>query len=129
MKLEANSGNEGYGLKPKIEYHLADARSKEQRYILKTTPIFEFLLENIDKDKGKLAYTVQEYIADGMLKIAKKFKTDKKEIVFSGGCAYNRIMTSFLTKNGVLVNQKVPAGDGGISFGQIYYILNKFTVV
>jgi len=129
MKLEANSGNEGYGLKPKIEYHLADALSKEQRYILKTTPIFEFLLENIDKDKGKLAYTVQEYIAEGLFEIANKFKTDKKEIVFSGGCAYNRIMTSFLTKNGVLVNQKVPAGDGGISFGQIYYILNKFTVV
>ncbi len=118
MKLEANSGNEGYCLKPKIEYN-----TKEQKYILKTTPLFEFLLENTNKDKGKLAYTVQEYIADGMFEIAKKFKTDKKEIVFSGGCAYNRIMTSFLTKNGVLVNQKVPAGDGGISFGQIYYAL------
>ncbi|CEG13677.1 putative carbamoyltransferase HypF (fragment) [groundwater metagenome] len=118
MKLEANSGNEGYCLKPKIEYN-----TKEQRYILKTTSLFEFLLENMDKDKGKLAYTVQEYIADGMFEIAKKFKTDKEEIVFIGGCAYNRIMTSFLTKNGVLVNQKVPAGDGGISFGQIYYAL------
>ncbi|OQX21082.1 MAG: carbamoyltransferase HypF [Candidatus Altiarchaeales archaeon A3] len=118
MKLEANSCNEGYELKPKIEYN-----SKEQRYILKTTPVFEFLLENIGKDKGKLAYTVQKYIAEGLFEIAKKFKTDNKEIVFSGGCAYNRIMTSFLTKNGVLVNQKVPAGDGGISFGQIYYAM------
>jgi len=111
MMLESNS-SEPYALKPVIK--------KEDRWILKTTPVFEYLLENINKDKERLAATVQRYIAEGLFKIAGKYG---KPVVFSGGCAYNRIMTEYLVGKGVMVNEKVPAGDGGISFGQVGYVL------
>jgi hydrogenase maturation protein HypF len=110
MLLESNS-TIPYELEPVIEGN-----------ILMTTPLFQFLVENINKDKKRLAATVQMYLAKGFFTIASQFK---KPIVFSGGCAYNRIMSSFMIKNGVFVNEKVPSGDGGISFGQIaFYLAN-----
>jgi len=113
MMLESSSG-EPYYLKPVIK--------KEDRWVLKTTPVFEYLIENIDKDKERLAATVQYYIAKGLFEIAEKYK---KPIVFSGGCAYNRLMTGYLVGKGVYLNEKVPAGDGGISFGQVAYFLRN----
>jgi hydrogenase maturation protein HypF len=115
MKLEANSSIPYSDLKSMII-------KQKDRWILKATPIFEYLIKNNQRDKKRLAATVQLYLAQGLLKIAQKYK---KPIVFSGGVAYNRIITSYFLKHGVLVNQQVPAGDGGISFGQINYVLNK----
>jgi len=106
MLLEANSSTP-LELKPVVE-----------KNILKTTPLFEFLVANLDKDKRKLAATVQQYLAEGLYSIAEK---TKKQAVFSGGCAYNKIMSEFLIGKGVLVNEKVPSGDGGISFGQLAF--------
>ncbi|RMF54548.1 carbamoyltransferase HypF [Candidatus Woesearchaeota archaeon] len=111
MMLEANS-TKPYDLEPVIKGN-----------VLMTTPIFEFLTSNIDKDKKRLAATVQQYLAEGLYEIASK---KGKPIVFSGGCAYNRIMSSFMIRKGVYTNEKVPAGDGGISFGQVsYYLANS----
>ncbi|MCK4968762.1 MAG: carbamoyltransferase HypF, partial [Candidatus Aenigmarchaeota archaeon] len=93
--------------------------------ILKTTPLFEFLWKNKDKDKRRLAATVQDYLARGFLEIAKSVSGDLP-IVFSGGVAYNKYITKFMIENGVIVNSKVPCGDGGISFGQIGYFLNNY---
>jgi hydrogenase maturation protein HypF len=92
MVLEANSTNP-FELKPIIKNN-----------VLKTTPLFEFLVNNIQRDKKRLAATVQQYLAEGMYEIASQYE---KPIVFSGGCAYNRIMSSYLIKKGVLVNEKV----------------------
>lgn len=83
---------------------------------LMTTPLFEFLVKNADKDHARLAATVQEYIAAGLYAIAAK---EYKPIVWAGGCAYNRIMTTYMIKHGVLINKEIPLGDGGISAGQI----------
>ncbi len=108
--LEANS-TIPYDIEPKIKNNT-----------LLTTPLFNYLIKNIDKDKKRLAATAQSYLARGLYDIAKKY--DKK-ILFSGGCAYNKIMTSFMLDNNVLINNEVPSGDGGISFGQIgYYLAN-----
>jgi len=104
--LEQNSTTP-YDLKPKIK--------KQDRQILLTTPIFEYLVQNYDKDKGRLGATVQQYLAEGFYQLAKS----DKPIVFSGGCAYNTIMTTYLLEQNVLINEKVPCGDGGISFGQL----------
>ncbi len=91
--------------------------------VLKTTPLFQFLIDNFEKDKKRLAATVQMYLAQGLYEIASRFS---KSVMFSGGCAYNTIMSSFMMKNGVHTNEKVPSGDGGISFGQIaYYLANS----
>ncbi len=106
MLLEARS-TDPYDLPPVI---------KDNTLLI--TPIFSFLIKNLHKDKGRLAATVQLYLAQGLYALA---AAQKKPIVFAGGCAYNRIMTEFLISKGVFVNKEVPAGDGGISFGQIAY--------
>jgi hydrogenase maturation protein HypF len=95
--------------------------SKEQEEtILMTTPLFEYLLRG-DQDKGKLAATTQLYIAKGLFEIAKKaVKNKKTPIVFSGGVAYNRMISYYMLTHGVLVNKELPAGDGCICYGQTY---------
>ena len=86
--------------------------------ILMTTPLFEFLLENIDKDKGRLAATAQIYLAKGLFDIAKQNTKGKLPIVLSGGVAYNNMISNFLIKNGVFVHKNIPSGDGCICVGQ-----------
>jgi hydrogenase maturation factor HypF (carbamoyltransferase family) len=88
--------------------------------ILMTTPLFDFLLRN-KKAKGKLAATAQMYIAKGLFMIAEKALRKKNvPIVFSGGVAYNRMISGYMLKHGVLVNRELPAGDGGVCYGQAY---------
>jgi hydrogenase maturation protein HypF len=89
----------------------------KNKQILMTTPLFRFLCDNLNKDKKRLAATAQRYIAKGMYKIASKLN---KPIVFSGGVAYNRMISGFMMKNNVLVNKNIPSGDGGICYGQAY---------
>ncbi|MCX6661615.1 MAG: hypothetical protein NTY91_03595 [Euryarchaeota archaeon] len=72
-------------------------------------------------DKGKLAATAQMYIAKGLFQIAEKAVSTKNlPIVFSGGVAYNRMISEYMLKHCVLVNRELPAGDGGICYGQAY---------
>ena len=90
--------------------------------VLMTTPLFEYLVKNIDKDTTRLAATVEMYLAKGMYKIANQYN---KPILWSGGCAYNTHITQYFLNKGVLINKNIPSGDGGVSVGQIGYILNK----
>lgn len=90
---------------------------KNGKTILRTTPLFKFLIENKEKDKGRLAATVQTYIAQGLFEIANK---NNHKIVFSGGVAYNSMISSYMMKKGVLFNKEIPCGDGGICYGQAY---------
>lgn len=88
--------------------------------ILLTTPLFEYLLKK-KHEKGKLAATAQLYLAKGLLMIAKKsLKNKDMPIVFSGGVAYNKMISEYMLKTGVLVNKDLPAGDGCICYGQTY---------
>ncbi|MEK9136950.1 MAG: Sua5/YciO/YrdC/YwlC family protein, partial [Bacteroidota bacterium] len=110
MTLEAHSG-EPYACAPVI----TDG-------VLMTTPLFEFLIKHMHKDRTRLAATVQHYIAEGLYTIA---VNEHKPIVWAGGCAYNRIMTTLMTERGVLINKEIPPGDGGISAGQIAVALRS----
>ena len=93
---------------------------KQGKIILMTTPLFEFLLGN-KKEKGKLAATAQLYLAKGLFEIAKKtLKKKDMPIVFSGGVAYNKMISEYMLTHGVLVHRDLPAGDGCICFGQTY---------
>jgi hydrogenase maturation protein HypF len=88
--------------------------------ILQTTPLFEHLLQN-KQEKGKLAATAQMYIAKGLFQIAQKAqKTKDVPIVFSGGVAYNKMISEFLLTQGALAHKELPAGDGCICYGQAY---------
>jgi len=122
--LEANS-TEPYELEPVLLDN-----------VLMFEPLFRFIYEGLkkDKDKKRLSATAQLYVAKGFLLLAnnyaKKNKLDdgksKLSILFSGGCAYNKIMTSYMLSKGVLINRETASGDGGISVGQIgYYLIKK----
>lgn len=88
--------------------------------ILMTTPLFDFLYTS-KEEKGNLAATAQMYIAKGLFTIAERTARKKNmPIVFSGGVAYNRMISKYLLSQGVLVNKELPAGDGGICYGQAY---------
>ena len=89
--------------------------------VLLTTPLFEYLVRNRSKDPARLAATVENYLVRGLYEIARQYDTP---LLFGGGCAYNRRMSSYLIEKGAYTNTKLPAGDGGISAGQIAYVLS-----
>jgi hydrogenase maturation protein HypF len=99
-------------LKPKII-----ETSDKGRKILSTSHLFSFLLENKDMPKEHLAATAQMYLAQGLFEMAKE---KNKTIVFSGGVAYNKMISGFMISKGVLVNKEIPSGDGGLCYGQAY---------
>lgn len=102
----------------KCEPKIVETQGKS---ILKSTPLFEFLLENINRDRGTLAATAQMYLAKGFWRIAKKTTNhNKTPIVFSGGVAYNRMISGYLLRHGGITNRDLPVGDGGICYGQSY---------
>lgn len=129
--LEQNSGKP-YVLKPVLEFD-----EKEKIWILKTTPLFEYLIKNLHKDKKRLGATAQKYIADGIWEICHQssaisrrrnehesqlpMTNDRLPVFFAGGMANNPIMSKSLTSHGTYTNKKIPRGDAGISFGQIFY--------
>jgi hydrogenase maturation protein HypF len=94
--------------------------NKNGKSVLMTTLLFEFLLNNINTDKGRLAATAQMYLAKGFFEIAKQKAGNEAPIVLSGGVAYNRMISEFMMKNDVIVNKDIPCGDGGICYGQAY---------
>jgi hydrogenase maturation protein HypF len=94
--------------------------NKNGKSVLVTTSLFEFLLNSINKDKGRLAATAQMYLAKGFFEMAKQKAGNEAPIVLSGGVAYNRMISEFMMKNDVIVNKDIPCGDGGICYGQAY---------
>lgn len=102
-----------YDFKPVIS-------NKNGKSVLMTTPLFDFILNNIDKDKSRLAATAQMYLANGFYQIAKQKAGKQVPIVLSGGVAYNRMISEFMIKNDVVVHKDMPCGDGCICFGQSY---------
>ncbi|HIE18649.1 TPA: carbamoyltransferase HypF, partial [Candidatus Bathyarchaeota archaeon] len=95
--------------------------------ILDTTHLILEIFKNKDKiPRENLALSAHVYLARGlaMLAVEKAQGKDVKAIGFSGGVAYNEIMTSeirkFVESSGLnfFVHEAVPPGDGGLSFGQ-----------
>jgi hydrogenase maturation protein HypF len=76
--------------------------------------------------KPDLAYSVHAYLAKGLAVLAtqKAAENGVKKIGFCGGVATNRILRSIMCETvramgmEFLVHEAVPAGDGGLSFGQ-----------
>ena len=125
MKLEslALKGKEYVELPVKV-------RRIEGEYIIDTTSILEEMLALVhDVRREDLAFSVHRTLAEGLIKIVKRVmrKHGVRVVCFTGGCAYNQLLNEFLSgRLKVLVQTRVPCGDGGISLGQVYYkFLNR----
>jgi hydrogenase maturation protein HypF len=97
--------------------------------ILLTKPLIEWLFDKRAKYPLKdLAYTVHTYLAKGLalLAIREAERLHINHIGFTGGVAYNQLMidkiSSIVSKHNLrlLLQQKIPCGDGGISLGQAF---------
>jgi hydrogenase maturation protein HypF len=118
MKLEsaALKGKDVLRLKPIIKNE-----------ILETTPLIQEIFEKRNKyTKRDLAYSAHIYLAEGLSRLAiqQAKEKDVDTIGFSGGVAYNEILVKAMRKTietagmRFLVHERVPPGDGGLSFGQ-----------
>jgi hydrogenase maturation protein HypF len=118
MKLEsaAMKGKDALKMKPIINGNVLD-----------TAQLLLAIFENRDKaSKADLAYSAHAYLAKGLASLAveKALESGVKVVGFSGGAACNEILASIMRETveaaglTFLVHEAVPAGDGGVSFGQ-----------
>jgi hydrogenase maturation protein HypF len=127
MKLEsaAVKGRDVLRIKPIIQDNILD-----------TTQMLSEIFENREKHSvADLAYSAHAYLARGLATMAIESARENhiKTIGFSGGAACNEILVSLMRKTvetaglRFLVHAVVPAGDGGLSFGQAVAIgFSKF---
>jgi hydrogenase maturation protein HypF len=118
MKLEsaAMKGRDVLGLKPAFKGDILD-----------TTYLLGSVFESLGKvSVSDLAYSAHAYLAKGLaeLAVAKAKEKSVKTVGFSGGAACNLILAELMRKSveasglRFVVHEAVPAGDGGVSFGQ-----------
>jgi hydrogenase maturation protein HypF len=118
MKLESTAikGEDALKMKPVLNGNVLD-----------TTPMVLAVFENRDqKPHADLAFSAHAYLAKGLaaLAVEKAVENGIKNVGFTGGAAYNellaRIIRKAVEKAGLrfLVHETVPAGDGGVAFGQ-----------
>ena len=95
--------------------------------VLDTTQLLSAIYTNRNKmPKADLAYSAHAYLAKGLASLAveKAQEHGVKVVGFSGGAACNEILASLMRETveaaglRFLVHEAVPAGDGGVSFGQ-----------
>lgn len=118
MKLEsvALKGKDKLNLSPTFEGNVLD-----------TTHLVHEIFDNKNNfSVADLACSAQSYVARGLAQLAVKEAEELqvKHVGFSGGVAYNEYITGTMRKTvenagfKFLVHNKIPAGDGGTSFGQ-----------
>ena len=118
MKLEslALAGKDIMGLEPIL-----------QGDVLDTTCLIEAIYRNLGKvSAADLARSAHVYLAKGLAALAIHGANEKsvKNVGFSGGAACNQILVQQMWETieaaglQFFVHQAVPAGDGGVSFGQ-----------
>ncbi len=119
MRLEAHA--RGGALLDDLEVGISSGGGT---WVVRTRDIFEYLLEN-DSDSHSLARTVQYSLGYALGKIASKCLTSAsiQSVFVSGGAAVNDYIVWGIEDGAeaeVIVNSKVPPGDGGIALGQVY---------
>ncbi|MEM4733122.1 MAG: carbamoyltransferase HypF [Candidatus Bathyarchaeia archaeon] len=118
MKLEsaAIKGTDALKLEPIIKGNVLD-----------TTQMLYAIFENIGKAAtADLAYSAHAYLARGLaaLAVENAKKVGVKTVGFSGGAASNKLLAEIMRHTveaeglRFLVHEAIPAGDGGVSFGQ-----------
>jgi hydrogenase maturation protein HypF len=125
IKLEglASRGTSSIDVNPKIGKH-------NNMDVVDNRKIMSEALDLMNSvTKENLAYWIHQTIGKTLGTIAGKQAEHKgiTNIGFSGGVAYNKLITESLMLEldnfgiNLLIHNKIPPGDGGISTGQIYY--------
>jgi hydrogenase maturation protein HypF len=121
MKLEA-AAREGRPIELELPFAV-----EEGRPVLDTPALFLRLLELKGRHSpADLAATAQWALAAGLARLAIRAARESglEEVALAGGVAYNEAITSVIKAEveraglKLYLNEKVPCGDGGISFGQ-----------
>lgn len=95
--------------------------------VLDSTSMLRTVFENVGKvSTADLAYSAHAYLARGLASLAveKALAQGVKSVGFSGGAACNQILAELMRETveraglRFFVHEAVPAGDGGVSFGQ-----------
>jgi len=118
MKLEslAIGGKDVLKIKPIIKTSVLD-----------TTQLVQAVFENRAKLTSRdVAYSAHKYLAEGLSSIAVEsaVRNGIDCVGFTGGAACNEILTKIMRRTvetaglKFLVHEALPAGDGGVSFGQ-----------
>jgi hydrogenase maturation protein HypF len=118
MKLESTAlkGKDVLNLTPRFDGQVLDT----------TFLVHEIFTKKNSFSVADLACSAQSYLAKGLAQLAVKEaeRLNVNHIGFSGGVAYNEHITVTIRRAveragfRFLVHQKIPAGDGGTSFGQ-----------
>ncbi|MBU4223952.1 hypothetical protein KJ934_01880 [Patescibacteria group bacterium] len=117
--LEKNSSVVYKDIKPEI-------KNENGIFILRLAPLFKYLAKNT-RQKNKKAAAAQSYLAKGLYKIVEDnflAKNMEAPVYFGGGMANNKIISEYFESKGAVANKKIPRGDAGISFGQVFYYLS-----
>jgi hydrogenase maturation protein HypF len=118
MKLESNAlaGKDILKIKPLVKGDVLD-----------TSELIMAIFDSLGRvSTADLAYSTHAYLAKGLAALAIRGANAKnvKNVGFSGGAACNQIIAHLMRKNveaaglRFFVHEAVPAGDGGVSFGQ-----------
>jgi hydrogenase maturation protein HypF len=95
--------------------------------VLDTSQMLHAVFENLGKvSVADLAYSAHAYLARGLASLAvdEAVEHGVEAVGFSGGAACNQILAEVMRRTveaaglRFLVHEAVPAGDGGVSFGQ-----------
>jgi hydrogenase maturation protein HypF len=118
MKLEsiALAGKEILKIQPQVKGD-----------VLQTSELIKAIFDNLGRvSTADLAYSAHAYLAKGLAELAIQGAkaTRVKNVGFSGGAANNQILAQLIRESvesaglRFFVHEAVPAGDGGVSFGQ-----------
>ncbi len=127
MKLEAVAKESESYYKPMIEEKIeisrfnslfSDKGKRGEVYVIKVEEVFVDALKRYlnGEKKSVIAYQIIDYLAKSFSEIVEKFDAP---VVLSGGVAYNSHFQRALNVE-YITNELVPAGDNGISLGQLY---------
>jgi len=125
MKLESTAlgGRDTLQLKPQISND-----------VLETSGLIRVLYENFGRvSVADLAYSAHAYLARGLaaLAIEQAQAQGTKNVGFTGGAACNQILAETIRESveaaglKFYVHEAIPAGDGGVSFGQAIVASNS----
>jgi hydrogenase maturation protein HypF len=95
--------------------------------VLETSELIKAIFDSLGRvPVADLAYSAHAYLAKGLAALAIQGANAKsvKNVGFSGGAASNQILAQLISASvesaglRFFVHEAVPAGDGGVSFGQ-----------